>query len=494
MESHLVARRPADRICAHVHGQHRGDLHGSIALGGQERRVVDVGLSWAGDQDNYFVPMLSWAPDGEWLAFAEKSSLDAPARIVRLSLATIEKRPLTSPPPDSVGDLEPQISPNGRLLAFVRGASRNYGNQDVWIQPMNGGEARQLTFGKYGWASALSWTADGSGIVFSDGRPDIGGRIARVPLAGGTPQPVTGVGEDAVHPSVRGNRLVYVQSRTSVMDLWRLPLPGASRSPGTPQKLLASGVNASYSPDGSKIAFESPRGGTTNVWLSNADGSHPVQLTTSKSHSGTPRWSPDGRRLTFDSLEGGNWDLYVIGLDGGVPRRITQESSAEGTGSWSRDGRFIYFASDRTGRVETWKIPSDGGTSVKLARGGGQYAVESEDGRELYYSKPFPSGIWRLTLAGGDESELAKGPVNWQGWAVTRRGLYYATERWQVPHRRQEFTIQYLDFTSGRTTQLYGNERVFTHQSLTVSPDEKWILFSEAPGWQSELMLMENFR
>jgi Tol biopolymer transport system component len=207
--------------------------------------------------------------------------------------------------------------------------------------------------------------------------------------------------------------MVYVQSRTSVIDLWRLRLPGASRPPETPQMFLASGANASYSPDGRKIAFESARGGVTNIWLSNADGSRPVQITTSKSYAGTARWSQDGRRLAFDSLEGGNWDLYVVALDGGIPRRMTREPSEDAGGTWSKDGRFIYFHSDRTGRPEIWKIPSEGGTAVKVTRSGGMYAVESADGRELYYSKPFPLGIWRLPLSAGDGSEVVQGPVNW---------------------------------------------------------------------------------
>jgi hypothetical protein len=49
--------------------------------------------------------------------------------------------------------------------------------------------------------------------------------------------------------------------------------------------------------------------------------------------------------------------------------------------------------------------------------------------------------------------------------------------------------------SSGRTTPLYRTQGAASgHLSLAVSPDEKWILFSEAPAWQSELMLMENFR
>ena len=466
------------------------------SLGGQERKLVDVSGP-ARTSDGNLVPVLHWAPDGEWLAFAEKASADAPARIVRLSLATSEKRPLTAPPANSMGDFEPQISPDGRILAFVRSGARGFGNQDVWVQPVGDGEARRLTFGKYVNAVALNWTPDGTEIVFST----YGGasRMARVPLEGGAPQPIVGLGEGAVGASVRGNLMVYVQNRELAhgSDIWRLSHPGASPSTETPQKLLADGSNASYSPDGRKVAFDSARGGVANIWLSDADGSHAVQLTTSKSHSGTPRWSPDGRRLVFDSLEAGNWDIYVVGADGGTPTRLTQEPSEDGTGTWSRDGRSIYFHSDRTGRSEIWRIPADGGTAVQVTRGGGFYGVESEDGRDLYYAKTWsPSGIWRAPLSGGDEAEVLKEPVSWADWALTRRGLYYATARYAATaSERAEFKIQYLDFRSGRATLLFRKDVGDSgYQSLALSPDEKWILFGEAAGGDSELMLMENFR
>jgi sugar lactone lactonase YvrE len=83
--------------------------------------------------------------------------------------------------------------------------------------------------------------------------------------------------------------------------------------------------------------------------------------------------------------------------------------------------------------------------------------------------------------------------VHWQHWALGRRGLYYATTVERVPVRRRELTIQYLDFATGRTTPLFRREGAF-HQGLAVSPDEKWILFGEAPAWQADLVLMENFR
>jgi hypothetical protein len=135
-----------------------------------------------------------------------------------------------------------------------------------------------------------------------------------------------------------------------------------------------------------------------------------------------------------------------------------------------------------------------GGTAVQVTRGGGFYAMESEDARYLYYAKSSTSGIWRVPVSGGDESEVVTGVVGWEDWALGQRGLYYARARDLLPIRRQEFTIQYLDFGSGKATTLFRKEGVVGHLSLAVSPDEKWILFGEFPGWQSELMLMENFR
>ncbi len=158
---------------------------------------------------------------------------------------------------------------------------------------------------------------------------------------------------------------------------------------------------------------------------------------------------------------------------------------SSGNAAYSPDGRRVAF--------EIWKIPADGGTPVQVTRGGGFYAVESEDGRELYYSKSSRSGIWRVLLSGGGESEVVTVPVAWADWALGRRGLYYATGQ-GVSARRGVFTIQFLDFGSGQTTPLFRSEGIATHFSMAVSPDEKWILFGEAPGWQSELMLMENFR
>jgi Tol biopolymer transport system component len=463
------------------------------SLGGQERKIIDLGGELY-SAIGYLIPSLSWSPDGEWLAFSEKASADESARIMRISLATLEKRPLTTPAPGSLGDLEPSISPDGRLIAFVRSGGRVFGNQDVWVQPVGGGAARRLTSEHYAFATALGWTADGTEILFTQGLAT-GGRMARVAMAVGVPQPVVGLGQDAVHGSVRGGRMVYMQSTPSVYETSRFALPGSTRSTPAPQRFLTDSGIPAYSPDGRTLAFESRRGGTMGIWLSGADGSRPVPLTSFKTFAGTPRWSPDGRRLVFDSPEAGNWDIYIVGTDGGAPRRVTDDASDEGTGTWSRDGRSIYFHSDRTGRDEIWKIPAEGGTAAQVTRGGGFYAVECEDGRYLYYSKAVRSGIWRAPVSGGDELEVVKGPVGWESWALGRQALYYVTTRTRLIDRREDVTVQRLDLATGRTTPLLVREMTYSdHRGLAVSPDEKWILLGDTSPWQADLGMIENFR
>jgi Tol biopolymer transport system component len=464
------------------------------SLGGQERKLIDISGRLRTNQFDW-IPSFSWSPDGDWLAIAEKRQPSEPSRIVRLSLATLKKQPLTSPPQDSKGDLQPALSPDGRQLAFVRARSWNYGDLDVWVQPVEGGEPRRVTSAQYEHVYGLAWTPGADEMLFVTTSGAFS-QILRARLSGGDPQPLLGVGQNAGGPSLRGKRLVYVQWSVSGGGIWRAPGRAAPHPEATPTKLIASSAsdgNPAYSPDGRRIAFSSDRSGVENIWICDNDGSNPVQLTSFDKHTGTPRWSPDGRRITFDSLEAGDWNEYVIDADGGVPRRLTPEPSSESTASWSRDGRWIYFGSDRGGREQIWKIPPEGGEALQVTRDGGHYGEESWDGEYLYYSKADSGGIWRMPTSGGEATELVPGRVSWFQWGLSRSGLYFHDT---LPGERgvPEHLIRYLDFASGRVSDVHRKEGRFGRLWLAVSPDEKWVLYAENPPATSELMLVENFR
>jgi len=98
-----------------------------------------------------------------------------------------------------------------------------------------------------------------------------------------------------------------------------------------------------------------------------------------------------------------------------------------------------------------------------------------------------------VAVEGGEETEVVRGPVwDWGSWSLSRSGLYYSTIRPQG--RGSEYTVQFLDFESRRTTDVFRQVGSSGHSWLAVSSDEEWILYSELLESQSELMLVENFR
>jgi Tol biopolymer transport system component len=462
------------------------------SLGGQEQKLADIGMQSYYPGQNLPVG-LSWSPHREWPVFAERASERDPFRIVGLSPETREKQILTSPPHGSGGDFYPEFSPDGAQFAFVRLGAAAWGNADIWVQPAEGGQARQLTFGSYDFVAGLAWTPRGDEIVFTT-FPQ--GRMLRVALSGGEPRPVTGTGAGAAFATIHGQLMVHQQmNNRGASDIWRMPGRGTAAPDRTPERLIASSAqdaNPSFSPDGRKIAFQSYRTGTGNIWLCNSDGSDPVQLTHFESHTGTPRWSPDGRSIVFDSLESGNWDLHVVDAEGGLPRQLTHDPSEDGTGTWSRDGRWIYFHSDRGGTVEIWKISPEGGEPIQVTQGGGFYAEESWDGQYLYYARShMGTGIWRTPVEGGGETEILPGPFTlWLDWALSPSGIYFR----ELDYSNHRFTIHFFDFGSGETTELFRKEGAFEYLWIAVSPNEEWILYGENPEWVAELTLVENFR
>jgi dipeptidyl aminopeptidase/acylaminoacyl peptidase len=284
----------------------------------------------------------------------------------------------------------------------------------------------------------------------------------------------------------QGQHLVYSRP---VLDrhVWRLALHG---HPGEPAQALISSTRAEnqakYSPDGQQIAFESNRSGNDEIWICQADGSHPVQLTSfRKAWAGSPRWSPDGQQIAFDSNAAGNWDIYVISSQGGKPRRLTTSEANEVRPSWSHDGKWIYHSSTRTGHQEIWKIPATGGTEVQVTQHGGYVAFESVDGQDLYYTKE--QSLWKKPVRGGEESRVVASLVE-SNFAPAKRGVYFLEN---AVSSETTARVQFLDFATQAVRTLAAVPGPVGLE-ISVSPDERWMLFQRYDREGSELMLMEN--
>jgi Tol biopolymer transport system component len=433
---------------------------------------------------------LSWSADGKYLAFSGQRSPREPNSIFLLSLESFETRAITSPPAGFLGDSTPAFSPDGKVLAFVRGASSR--DVEIYVMPAAGGEPKRLTFDNRSGRS-LAWTADGREILFSSwlyGNL----RLWRVSASGGTPEQVAIAGEGASTLAIsrQGDRLAYSREFRDT-DIWRVGTSG-SATMRSPTRLISStrpDYGPQYSPDGKRIAFTSGRSGSNEIWVCDADGVNPVQLTSFGGPDvGSPRWSPDSRQIAFDSVSAGNRDIFVVSAEGGKTRRLTEDTSDEVRPSWSRDGQGIYFGSNRTGEWQVWKAPSEGGRAVQVTKQGAREAFESFDGKFVYYTRGFGvPGIWKIPTAGGEEIRVLDEAL--QGfWALLDKGIYFVN-----PKVMPRPTIDFFDFATGRTIQIAAIEKELqlVSPSLAVSPDGRWLLYAKGDRFESDIMLVENF-
>ncbi len=472
------------------------------ALGGPERKLgqsaAGAGVPWSFGLEWLSSPSgLAWSPDGRFLAILDKSSAQDPNSIFLLSTETGEKRKLTSPPAQQIGDGFPAFSPDGQTLAFTRCPTAEV--NDIYVLPVSSsgtsaGEPKRLTF-EGGGIWGLAWTPDGRDLVFSSNRA--GSRsLWRIPASSGTPERLAVGGENAYKPSVsrQGGRLVYEQ-RLGDSNVWRTPGPNAKGSGGSPTKMIAStrdDAAPQFSPDGERIVFGSSRSGNQEIWVSDSDGLNVVQLTPFGGPAvGSARWSPDGQQIAFDSTKEGHRDIYVVRSEGGSPRRLTTEASNEVRPSWSRDGRWIYFGSDRTGTWQVWKAQAEGGAAVQVTKKGGREAFESPDGKFVYYSKQSGiSGIWRVPVEGGEETQVLE--QGEQGhWAVLEQGLCLLN-RTATPQP----AIEFFNFATRRLARIAAlpKEARTPGNGFAVSPDGRWVLYVQVDRVESDILLVENFR
>jgi TolB protein len=98
----------------------------------------------------------------------------------------------------------------------------------------------------------------------------------------------------------------------------------------------------SVSPDGGRVAFESDRGGTQQIYMMNADGSGQTRISFGKGRYSTPVWSPDGKWIAFTKQAGGKFSIGVMAPDGSGERILTEGFHNEGP-TWSPNSRVIMF-------------------------------------------------------------------------------------------------------------------------------------------------------
>lgn len=175
--------------------------------------------------------------------------------------------------------------------------------------------------------------------------------VYRVALDGQDLTRLTSGTADNEQPTATASTVVFTSYRTGHAALYSVAPKGGTEAPLSGAPTPAS--QATFSPDGTKLAFISPWGGLDHLWTSGADGTGAVVMSGSADYEaalqGSPTWAPNGDTIVVMSTEFGNPALVrlTLGADSEVP--ITKDTSTDLSPAWSPDAQTIAFASTRNG-------------------------------------------------------------------------------------------------------------------------------------------------
>jgi dipeptidyl aminopeptidase/acylaminoacyl peptidase len=299
---------------------------------------------------------------------------------------------------------DPQISPDGSRVAFVRvdvDEKADTYDTAIWIVPADGAEpARRLTGGRRD--NSPRWSPDGRRLAFvrtieEDNKPQPP-QIYVMSMAGGEARAVTAIPRGAGNPEWSPDgRTIGFSSTARAEDLEeqaakeKAAAAGAADStkkPGERESDVRVITRAVYRangvPDFGYVDPDRP----THIWTidvpetpaSAATGPRPVPVTSGEFGSGSHSWSADGSQIYFIADRRpepyylpGDSDLYAVPKGGGEPKRIASIDGGIGAYAVAPDGRRIAFLGTLHGNPERshsqtdlWVVDAPGGTPRNL--------------------------------------------------------------------------------------------------------------------------------
>jgi Tol biopolymer transport system component len=183
-----------------------------------------------------------------------------------------------------------------------------------------------------------------------------------------------------------------------------VPLDNWRSEPGE----VESGAN--FSRDGKMVVYCASRGGRQNIWIKQATGGDPIQVTKGESSDWSPIWSPDGQQIAFASVRGGRTGIWSIPAFGGTPTLLKIVDAGRPTLKyWSKSGATVYYElgpnlfSLDVGSKDTSQVTTfDPSRTFPY-----EFSISPDEGRIAYIDiKEDQRDIWTMPLRGGPAAQL----------------------------------------------------------------------------------------
>ena len=263
------------------------------------------------------------------------------------------------------------------------------------------------------------------------------------------------------------------------------------------------------SPDGTRAAVTVAGTGSVNtsdIWLVDLARGTRQRLTSDPGNELAPVWSPDGSRIVFDSNRSGNPDLYQKATSGvgAAEEAILQESGNQRAFSWSRDNQLIYQTTGQTaGAIDLWVLPLAGDRKPRpfLQNQFQKFRARiSPDGRWVSYSsqESTRNEVYVASFPRADKNSLVSTTGGgWSRWRRDGRELFYVD-----PDNRlmaAEVDGQGATFKPGAVKPLFtiNPTDLLSGYAYDVSPDgQRFLVISvaEQQGTSTPITVVMNWQ
>ena len=201
--------------------------------------------------------------------------------------------------------------------------------------------------------------------------------------------------------SPTGNQLAFLSNRSGAWELWTINANGT----GATQLTSTGGTkaNPAWSPVGNKIAFVH----NSDICVYDFTTNTTQNLTQGNGNNIMPCWSPSGNQIVFASDRSGNWDIWVMNANGANPTQLTNNIQVELRPVWSPNGQKIAFERGS----DVWVMDANGASPLNLTNGAGtlnrwptwspnSQSIAFERDGDIYRINANGTGLTQLTTMG----------------------------------------------------------------------------------------------
>ena len=384
---------------------------------------------------------ISFAPDEKQVAFVRNRNSDEETALTIANMDGSGERVLASrKKPEFIG--QPAWSADGNLIVCSFGLNASNRTEGLVGFGVASGQEKQITAQRWQGFESVEWLPDGSGLIAAAQEAGTAPtQIWHISYPDGEVRRITNDLDKYGNLGLTadGKTLVTIQYAVR-SSLWIM----ARGDPGGAKPITSSDRDVyrvvSFTPDG-RILYNSDVSGNRDIWVMNADGTNPKQLTTNAGANALMKASPDGRYIVFSSNRAnkGAFNIWRMDIDGSNPIQLTHGSGETGP-ACTPDGLWIVYSKGgpevNNAQKTVWKVPIDGGEPVQLTNTPSNGPAISPDGALIAcWYKHDAASPWKLAVipfTGGPPIEFFDAPqvpILWPRWTPDGQAISYINTR-----------------------------------------------------------------